>query len=290
MNDKLWQQVAAFELDDGQSALSFTQRLARENGWSLSFARRVIEEYRRFIYLAVRAGHPVTPSDEVDQVWHLHLVYTRSYWEELCGKVLEKPLHHGPTKGGPSEGTKFHDWYERTLASYERIFGTRPPPEIWPGVETRFSARLKFQRVNVGDSWIVSKSKLKRAAMLTLGTVSTLTLTMACSKTDGGSPETIFFVVVVAMMLIAVVRTTRKPGNRPRDGSGGGCSTFSGCGGSSPSSSGHGHSAGGSSQGHSGCGSHHGGSGCGSDGGSSGCGSSGCGSSCGGGGCGGGGD
>ena len=30
-------------------------------------ARRVIREYKRFTFLAMEAGHPVTPSDPVDQ-------------------------------------------------------------------------------------------------------------------------------------------------------------------------------------------------------------------------------
>ena len=59
-------------------------RLASENGWSREYAVRVMQEYRRFAFLAVAAGHPVSPSDAVDQAWHLHLVYTRSYWDEFC--------------------------------------------------------------------------------------------------------------------------------------------------------------------------------------------------------------
>ena len=88
-----------------------TQRLARDNGWTFEFAERVVEEYRRFAFLAKTAGHPVTPSDEVDQMWHLHLTYTRSYWDDFCGRVLEAPLHHDPTQGGRAEGEKFDDWY-----------------------------------------------------------------------------------------------------------------------------------------------------------------------------------
>ena len=37
-------------------------------------------------------GRHIGPSDEVDQAWHLHLVYTRSYWGEFCPNVLGKPL------------------------------------------------------------------------------------------------------------------------------------------------------------------------------------------------------
>jgi hypothetical protein len=78
---KLYQRIQAFPLAQLNNQLSFSKRLARDNGWSSGYAQRVIEEYKKFAFLAVAAGHPVTPSDQVDQVWHLHLTYTRSYWE-----------------------------------------------------------------------------------------------------------------------------------------------------------------------------------------------------------------
>jgi hypothetical protein len=74
----LYERIQAFSLDQPDDGLSFSRRLARDNGWSLEYAQRVIEEYKKFAFLAVVAGHPVTPSDQVDQVWHLHLTYTRS--------------------------------------------------------------------------------------------------------------------------------------------------------------------------------------------------------------------
>ena len=72
-SDPLWQRIEAFRLGDPAAPLTFTRRLARENGWTQAFARRVVAEYKRFCYLAARAGHPVTPSDQADQAWHLHL-------------------------------------------------------------------------------------------------------------------------------------------------------------------------------------------------------------------------
>lgn len=60
--------------------LTFVGRLARDNGWKPGYAERVYREYLRFVFLAATAGHPVTPSVDVDEVWHLHLCYTRSYW------------------------------------------------------------------------------------------------------------------------------------------------------------------------------------------------------------------
>src|SRR5688500_16905963 len=68
----LYERIMAFPLCDGDLA-DFEPRLRRENGWSAGFARRAIEEYRKFLFLAATARHPVSPPDVVDQVWHLHL-------------------------------------------------------------------------------------------------------------------------------------------------------------------------------------------------------------------------
>ena len=149
--------ILAFELDEPDSQLPFTSRLAREQGWTHVFAGRAIVEYKRFIALAMLAGHAVTPSEEVDQVWHLHMVYTKSYWDGLCQNVLGRDLHHSPTTGGSSENDKFVDWYEKTLESYRRIFGNNPPSDIWPPPKKRF-ADAGYQRwVDSSKFWLVPK-------------------------------------------------------------------------------------------------------------------------------------
>ena len=155
--DTLLARIVSFQLDDPGSRLPFSQRLARENGWSRHFAGRVIEEYKRFCYLAMTAGHGVSPSDEVDQAWHLHLLYTKSYWDDFCSRVLGRPLHHSPTRGGPDEITKFRNSYEKTLASYRRVFGSEPPPDIWPAVDTRFANAGAFRRINTASYWLLPK-------------------------------------------------------------------------------------------------------------------------------------
>jgi uncharacterized protein (TIGR04222 family) len=159
---ELYHSIEAFSLDEADAALPFSKRLARDNGWNANYTQRVIAEYKKFAFLAVVAGHPVTPSDQVDQVWHLHLVYTRSYWEEFCPNVLGMPLHHGPTLGGDSEHHKFNDWYNKTLASYEHFFGQKPPEDIWPPAWIRFGRDLHFRRVNTQQNWILSKADLRQ--------------------------------------------------------------------------------------------------------------------------------
>ena len=114
----LYAKLCAMHLTPPGVTLSFESRLARENGWDLAQAIAVVNEYRKFLFLMLEAGHPVTPSDQVDQAWHLHLVYTNSYWNDLCGRIAGRPLHHGPTAGGSDEKVKFSDWYEKTKSQF----------------------------------------------------------------------------------------------------------------------------------------------------------------------------
>src|SRR5262245_11583978 len=99
----IWVALSNYFIGPERAELSFAARLARENGWNAVFTERVITEYKRFCFLAATAGHEVTPSDAVDQAWHLHLTYTRDYWQRFCPDVLGGPLHHGPTSGGDNE-------------------------------------------------------------------------------------------------------------------------------------------------------------------------------------------
>ncbi|MFM8579143.1 MAG: TIGR04222 domain-containing membrane protein [Planctomycetaceae bacterium] len=153
----LWERIVAHRLDDSIARLTFTARLARENGWTIGHALRVVHEYRRFIFLARTAAHQVTPSEEVDQAWHLHLVYTRDYWDILCHDVLGGPLHHGPTRGGAHECDRFDDQYRRTLSTYAEVFDETPPADIWPPAERRFGIDLEWRRVNLSRHWVIPK-------------------------------------------------------------------------------------------------------------------------------------
>ena len=143
----LWEELNSFELDNPAVEFSFTDRLVRENGWDYEFALRTIDEYKKFIFLIVCSGHPCTPSDEIDQVWHLHLLYTESYWKDMCLGILNKEVHHGPTKG-VSQRNDFKDYYSMTKDSYLTLFKYNPPSDIWPSSELRFKY-VNFRRVNL---------------------------------------------------------------------------------------------------------------------------------------------
>lgn len=159
----LWTRLETMEIDPPDATTRFRHRLRQYNKWTDDFAARVTREYRRFLYLAARAGHPVTPSDTVDQAWHLHLIYTRHYWEELCGKILGLQLHHEPSAGGTVESNKFGRQYEQTIESYKAAFGEAPPKDIWPVREPATLGALGTKFLVAGGTVVGMAIALKAA-------------------------------------------------------------------------------------------------------------------------------
>jgi hypothetical protein len=127
-----WQRICEHHFDALGATFPFSSRLASETGWTLEYTFRVLAEYKRFAFLAKYAGHTVSPSHDIDEAWHLHLIYTRAYWQVFCCEVLGYELHHEPSTGGQAESDLYEGCYEQTLASYERFFGESPPTDIWP--------------------------------------------------------------------------------------------------------------------------------------------------------------
>lgn len=158
--DKLWKQILDFEIDDPDSSFTFTDRLCRENDWSMEYGLRTVLEYKKFIFLVCISSESQTPSDQVDQVWHLHLLYTRSYWISFCKNLLNKEIHHGPTKGAEQRGM-FKDQYTSTLEFYKTIFSVDPPLDIWPSPEERISD-IRFTRVNRNKVWLIPKKLFRK--------------------------------------------------------------------------------------------------------------------------------
>lgn len=276
--DSLLHQIEHFELDDPAASSPFSARLAHENGWTGEYARRAIAEYKRFIYLTTIADHPVTPSVDVDEVWHFHLTYTRSYWEQLCGQVLGKPLHHDPTRGGQAETSKFYDLYNQTLALYQQTFGSPPPPDVWPSAAERFAPRAQTVEISPATHWIVRKPAVRKARPLSKLALAAIVILLtggwtAMELQQGQALAQVFVALLATVQvllcgsisigaLLLLVRFFEAHSARTGNGAAG--SGGGGCGGGSADASG-------------GCG----GSGCGGGG----CGGGGCG----GGGCGGGG-
>ena len=151
----LLQRLQAWCFDPPGAGLSFAEKLARDQGWSRARAERIVGEYRRFLYLAVAAGHPVCPSAAVDQAWHQHLLDSRAYWQEFCPQVLGRPLHHKPSWERHGEPEAIDQWYGLTLSSYRACFGEDPPDDLWPSpgrpLDEDATPSRRAERLGVGD-------------------------------------------------------------------------------------------------------------------------------------------
>lgn len=269
-NLDLWNRIQQFELDVPNVSFPFSKRLARENGWTHEYALKVIEEYKKFIFLCCISPTPITPSDEVDQAWHLHLTYTQSYWIDFCQNTLQKHIHHNPTEGGNQEALKFDNYYSKSLQFYQEIFDTLPPQNIWRPHQERFG-KQQFQRLDTSNYWFIRKNlilKVTQSLAIPLLVYCCLLMFVRASGTS------VFWVISgILGLLIAVVMAFQKSIDNNHDEK---AKVDSGCGATFFSDGGDaGHAGDG---GHSGDGAGHGCSGCGS--GCSGCsgGCSGCGS------------
>jgi hypothetical protein len=140
----IWKRLQDFSLDEENAPYPFSLRLEEEQDWTSEFTARAIEEYKRFIFLAAFAGHQATPSFVTDEVWHLHLIYSRSYWDEMCIGILGRLIHHNPGSGLASQEQIFHGQYQKMLQSYRRFFD-EPPALIW-GPENAKQVRPKGRK------------------------------------------------------------------------------------------------------------------------------------------------
>lgn len=208
LHQALWQRLEQHDFGTGDCALSFVQRLAREHGWSAAQADAAILEYKRFCFLAVVAGHPVTPSDAVDEVWHQHLTYSRDYWTRYCPQVLGRDLHHEPTRGGRDQGRLHQRQYADTLASYQHWFGP-PPLEWWPDAQTQAQQPAHFRRIDTSRHLLLPRPRWPRLswrrwlAAAGLAAVAPTLAALPLNPLDFSGPEFLFsYVVALVLCLI----------------------------------------------------------------------------------------
>jgi hypothetical protein len=152
----LWYAIRDLTLDQPKTSMRFSDRLARDHLWTRDYAIRVIREYRRFLYLLATESETMAPSEDVDEVWHLHLAYTKSYWDDLCVKVVKRPLHHIPSNGS-EDAPRLSLAYERTLGRYRAVFGSDPPADIWPRGYSSLDASGGFRTVPLRDFRLVGR-------------------------------------------------------------------------------------------------------------------------------------
>lgn len=179
-------------------------------------ASDAVLEYLRFAYLAWTSTDGATPSQAVDEVWHAHLLFTRSYYA-FCRGTRGEHLHHEPGDGG-SDHERYRTAYLRTLDRYGSEFGAaderwwpRPPA---PAPKPEASARPAGGRPLEALAFSIPGIALTVLAWIGFGP--------SVGLLAGGTTT----VVALAALADGGARLGR-PSRRPK-GSGGTCSTGDG--------------------------------------------------------------
>ncbi|WP_438009346.1 hypothetical protein WME89_12090 [Sorangium sp. So ce321] len=104
-------------------------------------ALRVVEEMKRFLALcAMNSSARYGMRGIVDDAWHTFMIFSRDYFA-FCEAIAGTYIHHEPEERGSDDGLEqrlalSRDSYRRTLADYEKVFGSEPPIDIWPRVQS----------------------------------------------------------------------------------------------------------------------------------------------------------
>lgn len=221
---KIYERISSYAFDDPEMprpSFGFVDRLCLETGWKRKFAEGAMREYRRFVYLAVTSARQMTPSREVDAVWHLHLTYTRSYWKRLRA-ILPRDLHHEPTPGSSEAAMAYVAQYADTKARYLAEFGESPPDDYWPPEAERFQTDVRRMRSDFLESKekshvLGAQSSALLALTLAAGGISIAAMTGSASAIAGSgtaNDTAISVIATVAGLTVAIIAFSMLFGRR----------------------------------------------------------------------------
>lgn len=71
-------------------------RQLRRDGWTQQQTTDAIFRYKLFLFLIyLHPQTPLVPTQEIDCVWHHHILHTRKYFQD-CLRLFGRVIHHEP--------------------------------------------------------------------------------------------------------------------------------------------------------------------------------------------------
>ena len=101
------------------------KRIAEHARIDASAVPKALTEVVRFLNLIAYHKETLTPSKQVDEVWHEFILFTKLYID-FCTNHFGRIIHHHP--GGTKE--KNQAKFRNTIERYQTHFGT-PEPYFW---------------------------------------------------------------------------------------------------------------------------------------------------------------
>jgi hypothetical protein len=127
----MWDKIIEMFGGTDASTKAFADKISRKHKCSIAYAIKAVNEYKKFLYLAVISDFHVTPSQAIDKVWHEHILFTQAYGI-FCKEIIEYELNHHPELIPVEEQTeRYHAQYLSTIELYIKEFGKLPPANVW---------------------------------------------------------------------------------------------------------------------------------------------------------------
>lgn len=98
------------------------ERMIVKYGWSPDLTDEIFEEMKKFMYLCATNDGAMAPPEDIDEIWHNFILFTRDY-ADYCKRHVGIFLHHQPLtidQRSRSDGSMVLN----TLAAAEHTFGT----------------------------------------------------------------------------------------------------------------------------------------------------------------------
>ncbi len=111
-------------------------QLVHRYHWDPTEAQEVLRKYKNFMILwgIKPGGLGLVPTREIDEVWHLHILFTKNYTAD-CLHIFGSYKHHTPSLGSEDEQKALAAAYIQTAKLYEHHFkepyGHAIDPSLW---------------------------------------------------------------------------------------------------------------------------------------------------------------
>src|SRR5919202_2888806 len=95
-----------------------------QSGWTRQQTTWAINRYKMFLSVIYLNPHtPLVPTQEIDFVWHCHILHTRKYYQD-CQMLFGRFIHHEPDslQGRQADQLSLDAAFAQTTALFEYYF------------------------------------------------------------------------------------------------------------------------------------------------------------------------
>ena len=117
-------------------AIAYELMHASEEKWSFEQTKQALNHYSMFLWLInFYPDRKLVPTQEIDRVWHYHILDTMKYAED-CEMLFGRFIHHFPYFGerGTIDRENLQKAFEQTQVIFEEHFGINMDVDYKSGI------------------------------------------------------------------------------------------------------------------------------------------------------------